>query len=132
MAMSTIPVTIEPTATLDSFRLDGRVAVVTGASSGLGVRFAQVLHTAGATVVLAARRKERLSEIERYLAERVLAISCDVTQEDACVNLVETVIDSLGHIDILVNNAGIGHASPAEDEPMERFRSIIDVNLMAT
>ena len=111
------------------FRLDGRLALVTGASSGLGARFAEVLHGAGATVVVAARREDRLAALaERLGGERVAAVRCDVTVEADCQRLVET---AGGPVDVLVNNAGVGVPMPAEDEPVDHFRRVVDVNLHA-
>jgi NAD(P)-dependent dehydrogenase (short-subunit alcohol dehydrogenase family) len=111
------------------FRLDGRLAVVTGASSGLGSRFTEVLHGAGATVVAAARREDRLVALaERLGGERVVPVRCDVTQDSDCERLVEA---AGGPVDVLVNNAGVGVPMPAEDEPADHFRRVVDVNLHA-
>ncbi|MFP5256270.1 MAG: SDR family NAD(P)-dependent oxidoreductase [Acidimicrobiia bacterium] len=111
------------------FRLDGRVAVVTGASSGLGDRFARVLHAAGATVVAAARRTERLQALADELGERLVPLTCDVSVDADCERLVAESIDLEGHLDVLVNNAGIGQPMPAESEPIEHFRRVVEVNL---
>ncbi|HYI61222.1 MAG TPA: SDR family oxidoreductase [Acidimicrobiales bacterium] len=114
------------------FRLDGRVAVVTGASAGLGDRFARVLHAAGATVVVAARRVERLDALAAELGERVLAVACDVTVDDDLVGLADTAAELAGGaVDVLVNNAGIGAPQPAESEPVGTFRDVVEVNLTA-
>jgi hypothetical protein len=113
------------------FRLDGRVALVTGASSGLGDRFARVLHAAGATVVVAARRTDRLEALATDLGDRVVPMSCDVARDDDCERLVADSVSLEGHLDVVVNNAGIGAPMPAEDEPIDGFRQIIDVNLNA-
>jgi len=111
------------------FRLDGRVAIVTGASSGLGDRFARVLHAAGATVVAAARRTERLEALAADLGERLVPMTCDVSVDADCERLVADAIALEGHLDVLVNNAGIGAPMAAEDEPIDGFRQVIDVNL---
>lgn len=111
-------------------RLDGRVAIVTGASSGLGDRFARVLHAAGATVIVAARRHDRLEALVGALPGAI-AVECDVRDARARERVVETAIDAGGHIDILVNNAGISHPMAAEDEPIEHFEEVMDVNVNA-
>jgi NAD(P)-dependent dehydrogenase (short-subunit alcohol dehydrogenase family) len=113
------------------FRLDGRVAVVTGASSGLGDRFARVLHAAGATVVASARRTDRLAALQEELGERLLPVTADVGVDEDCERLVAEAIAVDGRIDVLVNNAGIGAPVPAEHEPIDHFRNVIDVNLNA-
>jgi NAD(P)-dependent dehydrogenase (short-subunit alcohol dehydrogenase family) len=117
---------------LDLFRLDGRVAVVTGASSGLGVAFAQALAEAGADVVLGARRVERLEETRQLVeraGRRAIAVATDVASPEECTALVEAAVDGFGHVDVLVNNAGVGTAVPATRETPEQFRQVIDVNL---
>ncbi|HSL58702.1 MAG TPA: glucose 1-dehydrogenase [Acidimicrobiales bacterium] len=113
------------------FRLDGRTAIVTGASSGLGTRFARVLHAAGADVVLAARRLDRIEALAADLPGSV-PVRCDVSVDAELEALVATTLERFGHIDVLVNNAGIGTPYPAEHETSEHFRSVVDVNLNAT
>src|SRR4051795_10972715 len=117
---------------LDLFRLDGRVAIVTGASSGLGVAFAQALAEAGADVALGARRADRLQGprglVERA-GRRAVAVPTDVANPDDCTALVQGAMEVFGHVDVLVNNAGIGTAVPATHETPEQFRSVIDINL---
>jgi NAD(P)-dependent dehydrogenase (short-subunit alcohol dehydrogenase family) len=115
---------------LDAFRLDGRVAIVTGGSSGLGARFAHVLHGAGAHVVVAARRQDRLEALVAELP-RARAIACDLTDDGEGERLVAETVDAYGRIDVVVNNAGVGTPVPAEDEPVSRFRAVVDVNLTA-
>jgi NAD(P)-dependent dehydrogenase (short-subunit alcohol dehydrogenase family) len=117
---------------LDRFRLDGKVAIVTGASSGLGVAFAKALAEAGADVALGARRVERL-ERTRALVEaagrRATLARADVADPDDCQALVDAAMRDLGRVDVLVNNAGVGTAVPALRETPEQFRQVIDVNL---
>jgi len=112
------------------FRLDGRVAVVTGASSGLGDRFARVLSAAGASVVVAARRLDRLEALVGELGDDALAVECDVADPDATQTLVDRTIERFGRVDVLVNNAGIGGPTPAESIELADFRQMTDVNLI--
>jgi NAD(P)-dependent dehydrogenase (short-subunit alcohol dehydrogenase family) len=118
---------------LDRFSLAGKVALVTGASSGLGAGFAVALAQAGADVVLAARRAGRLDavrlEVEK-LGRSALAVETDVTDPEACQAAVQAAVDRFGHLDVLVNNAGLGSAVPALRETPEQFRQVVDVNLM--
>ncbi len=119
-------------AVLDLFRLDGTVAVVTGASSGLGVAFAQALAEAGADVVLAARRVDRLEQT-RALVEatgrRALVVATDLASPPPCPARVDAAVAELGRVDVLVNNAGVGTAVPATRESPAEFRRVVDVNL---
>jgi NAD(P)-dependent dehydrogenase (short-subunit alcohol dehydrogenase family) len=115
------------------FDLEGRVAIVTGASSGLGVTFAKGLAGAGARVVLAARRIDRLEALATGLeatGAQALAVACDVTNEDEVDALVEAARERFGRIDVLVNNAGASNIVPAEEESISSFRQIVDVNLI--
>ena len=113
------------------FRLDGRVCVVTGASSGFGVRFAQVFAAAGAKVVVAARRADRLGALASQLPD-ALAVACDVGDDDACRDLIARTVDHYGRVDVLVNNAGVSDAiNPGEQADIESFRHVVDINLNA-
>ena len=118
----------DPTA---RFRLDGKVALLTGASSGLGRRFATVLHGAGAEVVICARREDRLAELAAELGEGVLAVPVDVTVAADLDRLVAAAIEGFGRIDVLVNNAGTVTVAPALEESAESFRRVLEVNLTA-
>ena len=117
---------------LEMFRLDGKVAIVTGASSGLGVDFARALAEAGADVALGARRVERLQstkEMVEGLGRRAITVQTDVAVPEDCQRLVDQTVAELGRVDVLVNNAGVGTAVPATRETVDQFRSVIDVNL---
>ena len=116
----------------DLFRLDGKTAVVTGASSGLGVVFARALAGAGASVVVSARRLDRLeklaAEIEAEGGE-ALAVPCDVAREDSVDALAASAVDRFGRVDVLVANAGIADPRPAEQEPLQVWERVVGVNL---
>ena len=117
---------------LDRFRLNGKVAIVTGASSGLGVAFARGLAEAGADIAICARRADRLEDTRRQVeatGRRCLAVTADVTSADDCTRVVEETVRELGGVHVLVNNAGIGTAVPATRETPEQFRQVIDINL---
>src|SRR5262245_35179922 len=104
------------TPILDRFRLDDRVVVITGASSGLGVAFAQACAEAGADVVVAARRADRLADTVRLVestGRRGLVVQADVTDEADCQQVVRAAMEKFGRLDVLVNNAGISDQVPA-------------------
>lgn len=114
------------------FRLDGQTAIVTGASSGLGERFARVLHGAGAYVVVAGRRTDRLDALVDNLGpDRALAVAADVTDPDAVTALVEAAVRHFGSLDVMVNNAGVSAPMPAEEESAIAFARVVAVNLNA-
>jgi NAD(P)-dependent dehydrogenase (short-subunit alcohol dehydrogenase family) len=113
------------------FRLDGKIALLTGASSGLGWRFAHVLHGAGATVVVAARRRDRLSSLLAELPGAVSVVA-DVADDIDRQHLLDATMARFGRIDVLVNNAGAVKVAKAEEEPVDEFRRIVEVNLVAT
>ena len=119
-----------PVDPLSLFRVDGQVAIVTGASSGLGERFARVLTAAGARVALAARRKDRLDELAASLPGS-LAVTADLSRAEDREHLVSAVIDHYGQVDILVNNAGITTVGGIEVESIETFRNTMEINVTA-
>jgi NAD(P)-dependent dehydrogenase (short-subunit alcohol dehydrogenase family) len=117
---------------LDSFRIDGKVAIVTGASSGLGVAFATGLAEAGADIAICARRVERLEQTKgkvEALGRRCIAVPADVANPEDCNRVAAAAVDQLGRVDILINNAGVGTAAPATREDPDEFRKVIDINL---
>ncbi|AFA74452.1 putative oxidoreductase, short chain dehydrogenase/reductase family [Gordonia polyisoprenivorans VH2] len=117
---------------LDMFSLTDKVVVVTGASSGLGVSFAIAFAEAGADVVLAARRTDRLADTAAKVeatGRKALSVTADVADPESCQKVIDAAIEAFGHVDVLINNAGIGTAVPATRETPEQFRNVIDVNL---
>ncbi len=117
---------------LDRFRLDDKVAIVTGASSGLGVAFADAFAQAGADVAICARRVERLEDTRAIVeghGRRCHATRADVTSPEDCTRVVEETIAAFGRVDILINNAGIGTAVPATRETPDQFRQVMDINV---
>ncbi len=114
------------------FDLTGKVALVTGASSGLGVEFAKALANQGANIALVARREEKLKEVQKEIEELGVTCHyyvCDVMQTEQIKNAVEQVEKDFGRIDILVNNAGLGLFDNAEKTTDEMWRKMIDTNL---
>jgi NAD(P)-dependent dehydrogenase (short-subunit alcohol dehydrogenase family) len=120
---------------LQRFSLERKVALVTGASSGLGAAFAVGLAQAGADVVICARRVDRLArtaeEVEAT-GRRCLAVEADVTVVDDCARVVRDAVDAFGGVHVLINNAGIASSYPSTREPPDEFRRVIDVNLMGS
>ena len=121
---------------LDNFRLDGRAALVTGGSRGLGKVFCQALAEAGAEVILCSRNEDQAKaaarEIEDTTKKKVLGLQADITQPEEIDNLVTHTIKEFGRIDILVNNAGINIRHPVAEFPDEEWLRVIDSNLIAT
>ena len=117
----------------DLFSLKGKVALITGASSGLGVQFAKAYARQGADLVILARRYDRLEtlakEIEEETGVRCLPIKCDVSVESEVKAAVAKAVEVFGKIDILVNNAGVGAGTPAEQLSMDEWKHVVDVNL---
>ena len=112
------------------WRLDGRVALVTGASSGLGARFARVLHEAGAHVLVTARRGDPLDELAAECGERIETMTGDITDARHREALAER-LQSHGRLDVLVNNAGICDGGPIEEQSLDDLRQVIEVNLIS-
>ena len=118
----------------DMFSLKGRVALVTGASSGLGVQFARALSDNGAAVALVARRADRLKSLQNEIEEkggRAVAIEADVTDHPAVVRAFDAAEKAFGTVTILVNNAGIAHGGRAVEMPPEEWRKVLSTNLDA-
>jgi NAD(P)-dependent dehydrogenase (short-subunit alcohol dehydrogenase family) len=112
--------------------MDGRVAVVTGASSGLGVHFARAFAEAGADVVLAARRVDKLADVAELVVttgRAALPVATDIADPTAATRMIQAAMERFGRVDVLINNAGVGTAHPATRETPEQFREVIDINL---
>ena len=114
------------------FSLDGRVALVTGAASGLGRAIAVGFAEAGARVRCVDRDADGNDEVARSLGEAADAFTADVTEADAVAAAVDGLVDDTGRIDVLVNSAGIGGRSPAVDYPEDLWDSVMEINLRGT
>jgi 3-oxoacyl-[acyl-carrier protein] reductase len=118
----------------DMFSLKGRVALVTGASSGLGRQFARALADNGAAVALVARRTDRLADLKKAIEAaggRAVVIEADVTDRAAMTRAFDATEAAFGTVTILVNNAGIAHGGRAIDMPAEEWRKVLSTNLDA-
>lgn len=118
----------------DLFSLDGRLALVTGSSRGIGLALAEALAHAGATVVLNGRDDEALAKVERRFLDTGLAVhrrAADVTAPDEVETMVASIEEEIGPLEILVNNAGVQHRAPFLDFPLDQFQRLLDVNLVA-
>jgi NADP-dependent 3-hydroxy acid dehydrogenase YdfG len=116
-------------------RLAGKVALVTGASSGIGEGTAIALAEAGATVAVSARRADRLGELVRRIERaggKALALAGDMTKEADAIGAVEETVRKLGRIDILINSAGVMQAGGIENVDLDEYRRVFDINLFAT
>ncbi|MBQ8086787.1 MAG: SDR family oxidoreductase [Lachnospiraceae bacterium] len=118
------------------FDLTGQVAVVTGASTGLGVQMAKALANQGADIICMARRQnlidEVAAEISKEFGVKAVGIKCDITDTDNVNEAVDTIMKEFGRIDILINNAGTGGVTPAEDVPDEMFYNEVNIDLFGS
>lgn len=118
--------------TQELFSLQGKTAVITGGSRGLGLQMAEALGEQGARIVLSARKQDELDDAVAHLASRGIdasAIAADLSQDAQVQPFVEEAIRRLGHIDILVNNAGASWGAPAEDYPAEAWDKVMNLNV---
>lgn len=115
------------------FDIREQTAIVTGASSGLGVTFAETLAERGVNMVIAARRYEKLIKVAEDISSKygvkVVPVQVDVSQEEQVINMMKTAIEKFGSIEILVNNAGAASLSPSVDMSLEEWKKVIDINL---
>lgn len=118
------------------FDLTGQVAVVTGASTGLGVQMAKALANQGCNIVCLARRKEKVDENAKLLAEefgvKAIGVKCDITSTEQVAAAVDEILEKMGRIDILINNAGTGAVAPAEDITDDQFLGELNIDLFGT
>jgi NAD(P)-dependent dehydrogenase (short-subunit alcohol dehydrogenase family) len=120
---------------LDTFHLDGKVALVTGGSRGLGLQMAEALGEAGASVAITARREQGLTEAVNKLTELGIAAFstvCDISSNAQVEQAVDQVVKKFGHIDILVNNAGATWGAPFEELPFEAWDKVVRTNVDGT
>lgn len=118
---------------LEKFRLDGKAGIVTGVSSGLGFAFAEGLAEAGADLLIAARRIDRLEKVAEKISKstgrKIIPLKVDVTSEEDIKNMVRRADAAFGRIDVIVNNAGVAVMKPAVQVELEEWNKVIDVNL---
>ncbi|MHA1649066.1 MAG: SDR family oxidoreductase [Candidatus Helarchaeota archaeon] len=124
------------TYVLDLFKLDGKVAIVTGGAAGIGIWMAKALAEVGAKVVISGRgRHGNLDEVAKEISEigpECIGIKCDVGEEDQVINLVKKTVDHFGKIDILVNNAGITWGAPSEEMTLADWNKVLKTNMTGT
>lgn len=111
-------------------QLNEKVAVVTGASSGIGEATVHALAQEGIKIAAVARRKERLEELQKKFNGQVLPIAADITKEEESKKAIEQTINKWGRVDILVANAGLMHLSPIRESKLEEWRNMVDINVM--
>ena len=118
------------------FDLTGQVAVVTGASTGLGVQMAKALANQGAKIVCMARRQNLIDEVAAEIAKEygveAIGVRCDITDTESVETAIDTVMEKFGRIDILINNAGTGAVAPAEDITDEQFSNEVNIDLFGS
>ncbi len=120
---------------LDTFRLDEKVALVTGGSRGLGLQIAEALGEAGAALAITARREEGLLKAVEHLTQRgitAMSVVCDISKNDQVEAAVKQVLEQYQHIDVLVNNAGATWGAPFEELPFEAWDKVIRTNVDGT
>jgi NAD(P)-dependent dehydrogenase (short-subunit alcohol dehydrogenase family) len=118
-----------------SFDFKGEVVIVTGGSRGLGLEIAHAFGYAGAQVVITARREQWLTEAEKFLKDRVIAVralTCDVADAGSVGQLMQDVMNDFGKVDVLVNNAGLTWGAPAESHPLEQWEKVLNANITGT
>jgi len=116
------------------FDLSGRVAIVTGGATGLGLQMAGALAEAGANIVITSRKKENCEAAAQGIAKlgvKAIAVGCDVTKADQVEKLRDETLAAFGRADILVNNAGRAWVAPPEDMPLDRWQEVLDLNITA-
>ena len=116
------------------FELNGRSALLTGGSRGLGLQIAEALGEMGAKIAISARKKNELDEAVAHLKKRQIdatAYVCDIGKREAIVPMADQVLAKFGRIDILVNNAGATWGAPAEEHPLEAWDKLVNLNLTA-
>lgn len=113
------------------FRLSDKIALVTGASGGIGAAIAQALHQQGATVALSGTRQEALESLANKLGERVVTFSCNLKDKEDTQALVQKVEDKFGGLHILVNNAGLTRDNLSMRMKDDEYQDVIDINLSA-
>jgi gluconate 5-dehydrogenase len=120
----------------DMFRLDGKIAIVTGGAGGIGKSLAMGLGIHGATVVVSSRNQESIDDVAREIAEasgkEAIAVACDVTDETSVQNLMDTVVNKLGRLDVLINAMGVNIKRDAFEYPMEDWDRLFEVNVKGT